>query len=100
MGQMRLAVQTMTVVNVLLAATLVAIWARAYWRFRARHTLGMLAFGTVLFAQSGFAVYLYTLSTPFTNWMRLAEPRAMIGMVGLTALQSVALLVLARVTWT
>jgi hypothetical protein len=100
MSQMRLAIQAMTVVNVLLAAVLVVVWVRAYWQFRAQHTLGMLAFGALLLVQNGFAIYLYTLSTPFTDWMRLAEPRAMMGMVGITALQSAALLVLARVTWT
>lgn len=99
MNQLMTALLGLTLPNLMILGTLVVTWGRSYWRFQARHTRGLLAFGVLLLVQNGFAAYLYTLSIPFTNWMRLAEPQAMLGMVGLAALQLVPLTFLARITW-
>ncbi len=45
--------------NVVLLLSLVAVWARNYLQFRSKHTLGLLVFALLLFAENGLALYYY-----------------------------------------
>lgn len=89
-----------TALSAVLLLGLVYVWARSYRQYRAAHTLGLLAFGGVLFLENALAVYLYTLQPTFTTWLASAAPVAQGGMMTLSVLELAALLFLSKVSWT
>ncbi|ADJ15237.1 hypothetical protein [Halalkalicoccus jeotgali] len=86
--------------NVLLLAVLGAIWARNYWQFRSKHTLGLLVFSILLLAENALALYYYMIDPMLAGWFATAVPAiAWRAMMLLHVLETVALLFLAWVTW-
>lgn len=87
------------VVNMLLLATLGAVWARNYLRLRSKHTLGMLVFAVLLFVENGFGLYVYSLDPILSVWFSTQVPDpAWQAMLLFHLLETVALVFLAWVT--
>lgn len=87
-------------VNILLLLGLGAIWARNYWQFRSKHTLGLFVFSLILLAENAFALYYYMLDPTLAGWFATAVPAiAWRAMMILHVLETIALLFLAWVTW-
>jgi hypothetical protein len=87
-------------VNVVVLLGLGAVWARNFVRFRSKHTLGLLTFATFLLAENAFALYYYLVDPTLSVWFSTAVPAvAWQAMLTLHVLETVALAVLAWVTW-
>lgn len=87
-----------TATNVLLLVVLSAIWARNYARVRTRFTRGFLAFGGLLLAQNGFALYLYALDPTTSQWFAEIPALYNRSLMLLALLQLAALVVLSWIT--
>ncbi|NHN59266.1 MULTISPECIES: hypothetical protein [Halorussus] len=87
------------VLNVAVLAGLVGVWARSYRRLGSKHALGLLVFGGFLLAENLLWVYAYSFDAGFHAWLYEGTPFTRQAMLGLCVLESVALLVLAWVTW-
>ncbi|MFC6976095.1 hypothetical protein ACFQL1_17610 [Halomicroarcula sp. GCM10025709] len=88
------------VVNMALLASLIFVWGRNYYRLRSKHTLGPLLFAVLLFGENALALYFYLLDPLLSVWFSSQVPApAWQGMIALHVLESVALAVLALVTW-
>ncbi|MFB6353805.1 MAG: hypothetical protein ABEJ92_06935 [Halobacteriales archaeon] len=86
--------------NVVLLAALVVVWGRNYRRFRSKHTLGLLVFGTLMLAENGLALYFFTVDPYLAPWFNTAMPEPpQLAMMALRLVTSGALLFLAWVTW-
>ncbi|WP_066383150.1 hypothetical protein [Halalkalicoccus paucihalophilus] len=86
--------------NVLLLAVLGGIWARNYWQFRSKHTLGLLVFSVLLLAENALALYYYMVDPTLATWFATAVPAiAWRAMMLLHVLETVALLFLVWITW-
>lgn len=85
--------------NLGLLAVLGSVWLRNYRRHRASHTLGLLVFSSVLVVQNALWLYFYGLHPAFIGWYVNTTTEVQIGMTALCGLETVALLVLARITW-
>ncbi|QLH81794.1 hypothetical protein [Halosimplex pelagicum] len=60
--------------NLAMLAVLGAVWARNYWRLRSKHTLGMLVFAALLFAENAFALYFYLFDELRRAWFSTQVP--------------------------
>lgn len=86
--------------NILLIAALVYVWGRNYRRIRSKHTLGLLVFAVLLFGENALALYFFLLDPLLSVWFSTAVPDpAWRAMVLLHLLETVALGVLAYITW-
>lgn len=86
--------------NVLLLLALGAIWARNYWQFRSKHTLGLFVFSLLLLAENVLALYYYMIDPTLAGWFATEVPAiAWRAMMLLHVFETVALLFLAWVTW-
>jgi hypothetical protein len=88
--------------NLVLLAALCVVWARNYRQFRSKHTLGLLVFGSLLFAENGLALWYFALDPQLSTWF--ASPEKMPGAPGnammlLRVLETAAIAFLAWVTW-
>jgi hypothetical protein len=63
-----------TGLNLLLLALLASVWVRNYRRVRSKHTLGMVVFAALLFAENGFALYFYQLDPVLSVWFSTQVP--------------------------
>ncbi|WP_135852007.1 hypothetical protein [Halorussus salinus] len=63
-----------TGLNLLLLALLASVWVRNYRRVRSKHTLGMVVFAALLFAENGFALYFYQLDPVLSVWFGTKVP--------------------------
>lgn len=86
-------------VNLGLLAALGSVWLGGYRRHHARHTLGLLVFGGFLAVQNVLWLYFYGLHPAFIGWYVNAGMDVQLGMTSLCGLETVALVVLARITW-
>lgn len=86
-------------INVILLAVLGGIWFRNYRQHGARHTLGLLIFAVFLFVQNSLWLYFYGLHSQFIGWFINSEIDIQIGMFLLCGLETVALLILFKITW-
>lgn len=86
------------VVNLLLLATLGGVWGRNYLRLRSKHSLGLLVFAALLFAENGFALYFYQFDPVLRVWVTAVPEVAQTAMTTLRVLESLALAVLAWIT--
>ena len=87
------------VANIVILAALLYVWGSNYRWHRASHTLGLLIFASFLVLQNGLWLYLYVLHDQFVRWFIVGDATYRIGMTLLCSLQTVALLVLVRITW-
>lgn len=86
--------------NVLLLLVLGGIWARNYWQFRSKHTLGLLVFSLLLLAENALALYYYMVDPTLAGWFATAVPAiAWRAMMLLHVLETIAILFLVWVTW-
>lgn len=85
--------------NIGLLAVLGSVWLRSYRRHRASHTLGLLAFATILLVKNGLWIYFYRFHSEFIGWFHNTSTDVQIGLVLLCGLETVALAVLFRITW-
>lgn len=85
--------------NTLLLLGLTAVWVRNYRRFRSKHTLGLLVFGTILLLENALAFYVFLLDPKLSVWFYAKMP-SLPGqaMMLLRVLQTVAVAFLAWVT--
>lgn len=87
-------------VNLLLLAVLGSVWLRNYRLHGASHTLGLLVFAAFLAVQNALWLYYYAIHPEFIAWFVNAGSDIQLGMTLLCGLETLALLVLARITWT
>lgn len=86
-------------VNLVLLATLGAIWGRNYLELRSSYAGGLLTFAALLFAENAVALYYYVLDPTLSVWFSTAVPPiAWQAMLSLHVLETVALAVLTRMT--
>jgi hypothetical protein len=86
-------------VNVLLLLALGSVWLSNYRRHGASHTLGLLVVGAFLLVENALWLYFYLAHEGFVGWFVHATPDVQAGVTMLCALETVALLVLTRITW-
>lgn len=85
--------------NLALLALLGSVWWRNYRHHRARHTLGLLAFGGILVVQNALWLYFYGLHPAFVGWYLNSAVDVQVGVTSLCGLETVALGALFRITW-
>lgn len=86
--------------NVLLLAVLGYVWLRNYLQFRSKHTLGLLVFSILLFAENALALYYYLMDPTLSAWFATQVPGiAWRAMMLLHVLETIALVFLVWVTW-
>lgn len=86
-------------VNVILLLVLGSIWLRNYRRHGANHTLGLLVFAMFLLVQNLLWLYFYSLHPAFVGWFVNAGSDVQIGLTLLCGLETLALVILFRITW-
>ncbi|WP_331235403.1 hypothetical protein [Natronorarus salvus] len=86
-------------VNVILLLVLGSIWLRNYRRHGANHTLGLLVFAMFLLVQNLLWLYFYSLHPAFIGWFVNAGTDVQIGLTLLCGLETLALLILFKITW-
>jgi hypothetical protein len=85
--------------NLLLLGGLGYVWGRNYLTLRSRHAAGLLTFAALLFAENAVALYVYQADPTLSAWFSTAVPDvAWHAMLSLHVFETVALVVLARVT--
>lgn len=87
------------VANLVILLALGSVWLRNYRLHRAQHTLVMLIFAAVLFVQNLLWIALYAIDARYIGWFLNADADMQLGIVGLCGLETVALLVLAWLTF-
>lgn len=85
--------------NVGLLLVLIYVWGTGYRRHRASHTLGLLIFAGVFLVQNVLWIYLYGFHNQFVGWFIDGDGAYQVGVTMLCGLQTVALAVLAKITW-
>jgi hypothetical protein len=92
--------QLATALNVAILAALAGLWARNYWTFRSKHTLGLTVFATLLLAENGLSLYFYLLDPVMHDWWHGEVPTlALRAMMVLDLLEFCGLLFLGWVSW-
>ncbi len=86
--------------NVVLLLALGYVWLDNYREHRAGHTLGLLVFAGMLFAQNLLWLYFYLLHPAFIAWFVGAGVDVQVGVTALCGLELGALVFLARITLT
>lgn len=87
------------VANLVLLAVLGSVWLRNYRHHRASHTLGLLVFALVLFVENALWFYFYQFHPAFIGWFLNTGADIQVGTMLLCGLETVALVVLFRITW-
>ena len=86
--------------NILLLAVLIYVWGQNYYQIRSKHTLGLLVFALLLFGENAIALYFYSLDPLLSAWFSTQVPDpAWQAMMALHSFETVALAVLAWITW-
>ena len=87
------------VANIALLLGLAYVWGGTYRQHRASHTLGLLIFAAFLLVQNAIWIYVYVLHDQFVFWFQEGDLAYQVAVMLLCGLQTVALLVLVRITW-
>ena len=85
--------------NLGLLLALAYVWGGSYRRHGASHTLGLLVFAAVLLVQNSLWLYAYLLHEQFIGWFARGDLFYQLTVTGLCGLQTLALVVLVRITW-
>ena len=85
--------------NLVLLAALGTIWLQNYRQHGASHTLGLLVFAAFLIVQNTLWLYFYQFHPAFIAWFLNAGTDVQIGMTLLCGLETLALVILFRITW-
>jgi len=75
------------------------VWLGNYRQHGTNHTLGLLVFGGFLLVENALWLYFYGLPPAFADWIVASDVGVQAGMLSLCGLETVALVVLARITW-
>jgi len=94
MGTTILTASVLSGLSILLLLALTAVWVRNYRTFGSSLTLGLIAFGLVLIAENGLAIYFFF----STSMLYSGDPFAQQAVLTLRALQVLALGFLTYVT--
>jgi len=94
MGPWLLGATALAAVDVVLLLGLTAVWARNYRTFRTPLVAGLIAFGLVMLIENAAAIAFFF----STGMLYAGDPTAQQAVVGLRALQTVALGFLTYVT--
>lgn len=86
-------------INTVLLVGLLTVWVQSYRSVGAAHTLGLIVVGSFLFLENGLWLYFYGIDATFRGWYQAVAMMPQLGMFALCALETVALAVLAYVTW-
>lgn len=86
-------------VNLVLLIALGWVWFANYRIHQAAHTLGLLVFGGFLFVQNILWLYFYGVHPRFIEWFLNTGTDVQVGLMMLCGLETLALLVLVRITW-
>ncbi len=87
------------VLNLVLLAVLGSVWLRNYRQHGADHTLGLLVFALFLIVENAIWLYFYGFHPTFVGWFLNTGVDIQIGTMLLCGLETVALVVLFRITW-
>lgn len=87
------------IANIGLLLLLGYVWGGTYRRHRASHTLGLLIFAGFLTIQNVLWLYVYILDEQSVRWFLQGDVAYQLSLTLLCGLQTIALLVLARITW-
>lgn len=91
-----------TGVNVVLLLALGYVWGRNYYKFRSKHTLGLLLFASFLLAENALVLYYYIVDPTLSTWWHnsdLVPPIVWQTQMLLHGIESLGLAFLAWVTW-
>lgn len=83
--------------NLALLTVLGIVWARNYYRLRSKHTMGMLVFAALLFAENAFAFYVYLFDDILSAWFATAVPD--VAWQAMLLFHVLEMLALAILTW-
>lgn len=86
--------------NVVLLAGLLAVWVQSYREVGATHTLGLLVFGSFLIVENLLWLYFYAAHPTYRTWFVAISAGDQWGLFMLCGLETLALLFLAKITWT
>lgn len=99
MNTLATAAQIAVGLNLLFLGSLIWVWGRNYLTLRSKHTLGMLVFAVLLFAENGFALYYYLIDKDLSIWFSTQVPDvAWYAMLLFHVLEAAALAFLTWVT--
>lgn len=99
MNALATAAQIAVGLNLLFLGSLIWVWGRNYLALRSKHTLGMLVFAVLLFAENGFALYYYLIDPDLSVWFSTQVPDiAWYAMLSFHVLEAAALAFLTWVT--
>ncbi|MEF8913455.1 hypothetical protein [Natronomonas sp.] len=87
------------VVNVGLLAALGYVWLSNYRRHGATHTLVLLGVAGLLFVQNVVWLYLYAVDVRYIEWYLRTPVDLQAGLTALCVLETVALVILTRITY-
>jgi hypothetical protein len=96
------AMRAFSALNVLLLLGLGYVWGRNFLQFRSKHTLGLLVFAVLLFAENALAIYFFVFHDTLTFWVtnpQLVPPPAQQAMLALRVFEFGGIAFLTWVTW-
>lgn len=85
--------------NAFLLLGLGYVWARNYWEFRSKHTLGLLIFAVLMFGENALALYFFNWHPVLSGWFSGLPELPQLAMMSLRVLMLGALAFLLWVTW-
>lgn len=85
--------------NAVLLTGLLVVWYNSYRSVGAAHTLGLLVVGSFLMVENGLWLYFYGIDQTFRGWYLVVGTMPQVGMFALCGLETVALAVLAYITF-
>jgi hypothetical protein len=95
-------IRGLSVLNGVLLIGLGYVWGRNFFRFRSKHTFGLLVFAVLLFAENALAIYFFVFQPTLTAWItsaKLVPPIAQQAMLALRVLEFAGIAFLTWVTW-
>lgn len=96
------AMRVLSALNVVLLVGLGYVWGRNFYRFRSKHTLGLLVFAVLLGFENAISVYFFVFDNTLTAWVTnptVVPPPAQRVMFVLRAFEFAAIVFLTWVTW-
>ncbi|WP_049903004.1 hypothetical protein [Halococcus agarilyticus] len=97
------AMRVLSALNVLLLLGLGYVWGRNFYRFRSKHTLGLLVFAVLLLAENALSIVFFVFNFEgLTAWVTdpsFVPTIAQQAMLTLRALEFAGVVFLTWVTW-
>jgi hypothetical protein len=96
------AMRALSALNVALLVGLGYVWGRNFFRFRSKHTLGLLVFAILLGIENAMSVYYFVFEAQLAAWITdpaAVPPPAQRVLLALRALEFAGIVFLTWVTW-